>query len=346
MAYLPQAKTPEEMKKLGVAATREAYNKLALRYNKIIDGDICYCHKCGSFKTSESFYNDKTYGSGLYPTCKVCLLEMATDYDKANKTYKDNKEKCKEVFRMMDLPFIEGLYLTCKKNIEEQIGERNVGTAYQQMISTVKSLPQYRNLHWADSEFDDDDEIIEFQSNKKARKEIKKIFGSGFTENDYVYLQDQYDDWCSRTQVDSKSQEMYVVQICLQSLDIYKDRKSGKDVSNKLKTLDTLMNGANLQPKQNISNAATDSLSFGQLIEKWEQNAPIPEPSPEFKDIDSIGKYIRVWFLGCFSKVLGLKNDYSREFESYINEYTVTKPEFKEEGHSDEIYDRLFGGGE
>lgn len=345
MAYLPQAKTPEEMKKIGVAATREAYNKLATSYNKIVDGKICYCHKCGSFRTAEGFYNDKNYGSGLYPICKECLLDMATDYDKTNKVYVDNREKTKEVFRMMDLPFIEGLYATCKKNIAEQIGERNIGTAYQQMLSTVKSLPQYKDRHWADSEFDDDD-IVEFQPNKKARKEIKKIFGSGFTENDYIYLQDQYDDWCARTQVDSKSQEMYVVQICLQSLDIYKDRKSGRDVSNKLKALDALMNSANLQPKQNVGNAATDSLTFGQLIEKWEQEKPIPEPTPEFKDVDGIGKYIRVWFAGWLSKALGLKNAYSQEFEDHIKEYTVTKPEFQEEGHSDEIYDKLFGGGE
>ena len=33
----------------------------------------------------------------------------------------------------------------------------------------------------------------------KARAEIKKIFGRGLSEDDYLFLQDQYDDWRART---------------------------------------------------------------------------------------------------------------------------------------------------
>ena len=103
------------------------------------------------------------------------------------------------------------------------------------------------------------------------------------------------------------------------------------------------MAAANLQPKQNVSNAATDALTFGQLIEKWENEKPIPEPSEEFKDVDHIGKYLRVWFAGHLSHALGLDNGYSKEYEEYVSKYKVSKPEAQEEGHSNDIYNKLFG---
>ena len=52
---------------------------------------------------------------------------------------------------------------------------------------------------------------------------------------DLLYLQDQYDDWKSRVQIDTKPQETYLVQICLILLDIYKARMAGKHKKRKKK---------------------------------------------------------------------------------------------------------------
>lgn len=344
MAFLMPYKTEQEIKSLGVAAVREYAKKLSDTYAKLVNGDFVYCHGCNEFHAVTNFYNDKRFGSGLYPLCKKSLMEMATDYDKENNVRVDNREKTIKVFQMLDIPFIDSVYQSALQTTQEAVGEKNRSTAYQHALTIVKSLPQYKNKTFENSEFGDlgnpDDEQL---SKRKPRKEIIKIFGSGFSNEDYLYLQDQYDDWCSRTQVDSKSQQTYVIQICMQLLDIYKDRKSGKDVSKKLEALDKMMNAANLQPKQNVSNAATDSLTFGQLIEKWEKEKPIPEPSEEFKDVDGIGKYIRVWFTGWLSKAMGLKaNVFTKEYDEEIAKYTVNKPEEYEEGTSNEIYDRLF----
>lgn len=338
-------KGDDEIQMLGVKAVKDYAKKISGIYGKIMDGDLVYCHGCNEFHASNNFYNDKRFGSGLYPICKKTLLGMATDYDKKNKIYIDNREKTIKVFQMLDIPFIDSVYQTALQTTQESVGEKNRATAYQQCLTMVKSLPQYRNMTFENSEFGDlgnpDDEQL---SKRKPRREIVKLFGSGFSNEDYLYLQDQYDDWCARTQVDSKSQQTYVVQICLQLLDIYKDRRLNKDVTKKLDALDKLMNSANLQPKQNIGNAATDSLTFGQLIEKWEEEDPIPEPSEEFKDVDGIGKYIRVWFTGWLSKALGLKaNVYTQEYDEEIAKYSVSKPEYSEDGNADEIYEQLFG---
>lgn len=345
MARLIQPLDETEIKKIGVANLREAYRKLADVMNRILNGQIYQCHCCNEFHNAESFYNDKRFATGLYPECKKSLMLQATDYDKKTNEYKDNREKTIEVFRKLDLPFLDSLYKSALQTVQAEVGEKVRQTAYQHMLVMVKSLSQYKGKHFKDSEFD-----IELEPEKedikviqKTVKRAKKIFGEGYSNENYMYLMNQYDDFCTRTQVDSLSQEMYVKQICLQLLDIDKDRKDGKDVSKKIDALDKLMNSANLQPKQNVSNAATDSLTFGQLIERWEMEDPIPEPDEEFKDVNHIGKLIRVFFSGWLCKALGIKNAYSAECEEFISQYEVTKPEYIEEGGSSDIYDKLFG---
>lgn len=343
MAHLRQPKEETEVKKLTLSGLKKAYLELSDDYKKILDGNYVYCGKCNSFLSRDTFYSSNDYASGKFPVCKKCLMLMATDYDKKTNTYTDNKEKTKETLRFLDLPFIESTYNSALSSVQAEVNEKNRGTAWQQYITMVQSLPNWRGFRWKDSEFEDFAEDNGGMTSRTPRKEILKIFGSGFTNEDYLYLQDQYDDWRSRTQVDSKSQETYIVQICFKQLEIWKAQKAGKDTDKLVKSLNDLMNGANLQPRQNVGNAATDSLTFGQLIERWEMERPIPTPSPEFQDCDNIGKYLRVFFSGWLAKAIGLKNAYSQECEDYIKQYAVTKPEYQEEGSSNDIYSALFG---
>ena len=84
-------------------------------------------------------------------------------------------------------------------------------------------------------------------------------------------------------------------------------------------------------------------MTFGQLIDKWEQEKPIPEPEEEFKDVDKIGLYIDVFFKGHLSKMMGLKNAFSALYERYIAKYTVKKPEYDEDVDSEVLFDKIFG---
>lgn len=343
MAFLKQPKSDEDVKRLTLSGIKKAYSEIASDYNKILEGDYLYCGKCNSFLSRETFYSSNDYASGKFPVCKKCLMLMATDYDKKSNTYTDNKEKTKNVLHFLDLPFIESTYNSALSSVQAEVNEKNRATAWQQYITMVQSLPNWRGMRWKDSEFEDFSEDNGGMSARKPRKETYKLFGAGFNNEDYLFLQDQYDDWKNRTQVDSKSQETYIVQICFKQLEIWKAQKSGRDTDKLVKSLNDLMNGANLMPRQNVGNAATDSLTFGQLIEKWELERPIPTPAPEFQDCDNIGKYLRVFFAGWLGKAVGLKNAYTEECEEYISQYSVKKPEYREDDESDDIYGVLFG---
>ena len=340
-----QALSENDLRKLRLPDVKKSYLTLADDYNKIINGDVIYCNKCNSFYKESMFYRDTNYASGKFPICKSCIMKMVeqrkSDKDEPNET----KESVQKVLMFMDLPYDDAFYNDCVKSSLDDTKQikRSPFSIY---ITCLKSLPQYRNKTWEDSDFGSSESCYnELVTNKKPRKEIVKLFGRGFSNDDYLYLQDQYDSWCSRTQVDGKSQQTYIIRICFKLLDIYKAQKAGKDTDKLDRSLNELLGAANLQPRQNVGNAATDNLTFGQLIEKWENEEPIPEPSEEFKDVDKISEYVRVWFKGALSRSLNLDNGYSKEYDDYIEKYTVKKPEYigDDGGDSQSIYSQIFG---
>ena len=295
-----------------------------------------------------AFYSSDVSADHLeHYACKECILDECTDYDKKTGIRTDNREKTIETFKRLNWYFDEGIYNDQLQSLSEQTGEKVRSTAVQQWIVICRSLNDYKNKTFKDSVFlDSDDESIQLASKRKPRKEIIKLFGSGFTTEDYLYLQDQYDDWCARTEVDGKSQQTYIIRICFKLLDIYKAQKSGKDTEKLDKSLNDLLLAANLQPRQNVGNASTDSLTFSQLISKWELERPIPTPDPELCDVSGIGKKIRVWFGGWLANAIGLDVPQSQEYLDEVNKYTVTKPSIEEKEGSSAIYQKMYGSGE
>ena len=346
MIRLKPALTEEQVKKTGVAQIRQEYNKMARDYNRMINGDICLCPKCNDFHGADQFYTDKNYATGLFPICKKCLIGMACDYDKKSNQYSDNREKTMDVLKMMDLPYIDQVYQSALTSTSEDIADKHRATAWQHYITMIKSLPNWRGKTWKDSEMPadyldkDEDEINE---NSRTLKQAKKRFGDGYTNSDLLFLETEYQDWIKRYACENKAQEILFKRICFKELEIDKAQKSGRDTKELDKTLQDLMGSMSLKPNQNNSNALTEAKTFGQLIQKWESEKPIPEPEEEFKDVDKIGLYIDVFFKGHLSKMMGLKNAFSPLYDRFIKKYTVNKPQYDEESDSEALFDQIFG---
>ena len=105
--------------------------------------------------------------------------------------------------------------------------------------------------------------------------------------------------------------------------------------------MNDLMDSAKIKPKQKSDSALVDQNTFGTLIQKWENEEPIPEPKEEWKDVDGIKKYISVWFHGHLSKMFGLDNDNAREYEEEIAKYSVEPPRYKGEDDDQQDEDVL-----
>ena len=351
MANLRQAKTDDEVKKLTLNKVKDAYHDLAIDYNHLLDLDYIYCPHCGKWKSTKgnsNFYKSNKSKSGFeHFACKACILDLCTDVDPKTGIRTDNREKTINTFRQLDWKFCESDYNAQLQTINEGVGEKVRGTAVQNLIVMVASLPQYNNTSFKDSEFaiDDIDNNQEINTKivQKTLKSAKKRFGN-YSNEDLMFLENEYQDWIKRYPCENKGQEVLYKQICFIELNIDKAQKEGKDTKDLLKSLQDVMTSLQIKPSQNNSNALTEAKTFGQLIAKWEETKPIPEPDEDFKDVDHISEYVDVFMRGHLAKMMGLKNGYSEKYDSYIAKYSAKKHEYTEEEASQSMYDQIFGG--
>ena len=82
--------------------------------------------------------------------------------------------------------------------------------------------------------------------------ETRKFFGLGFDDEDYIFLNEQYNDWKNRAGIESKAQEEIIKNICFTQLQIQKAMKVGGNTKDLNATLQNLLNTGNLSPKQKL----------------------------------------------------------------------------------------------
>lgn len=175
-------------------------------------------------------------------------------------------------------------------------------------------------------------------------EDIIRFWGYGYKPSDYLFLQSQFDDWRARNECKTKAQEELFKMLCVAQLNVQIAQRDGGKVADAMDVFQRLLGSANLKPTQTNDNVFADTQTFGTLIQKWEEKKPIPEPEPEFKDVDGIMKYITVWFTGHLSKALGIKNDSAKEYEEELKKYTVKKPTTRTE--ESDLSSILSGGDE
>ena len=342
-AEVAKPKEPEDTsyKEWTLTIFKKEYPKL-LKENKKLQ-ECCTCHTCGRLLPRTSFYISNKTGSGVIPTCKECLYLIATRYDKESRTTNESVDTIKAALKIADLPFRKELYESCVTAKQNETADWKAGTVWQHYVTMVQAAAYYRDMGWIDSDF----EVVEADKKgetmgAKAKSKSKKLFGEGFKDDQYIFLQDQYDDWTSRYECKSKAQEELFKRICFKQLEILEATRNGGNTKDLDATLQQLMNSANIQPKQNSLDAFSDAQTFGTLIQKWEENDPISEIDPELKDIDKIGLYIDVFFRGHLAKMLNLKNALSALYDKFMEKFTVKKPHYDEDTDEEALFNQIF----
>ena len=177
----------------------------------------------------------------------------------------------------------------------------------------------------------------ESQSDEEMHDAIE-FFGFGYLPGDYQFLWQQYQDWVSRYECQTKAQEELFKNLCITQLAIQKAQRSGnvKGANDAMKTFQDLLGTANLKPSQNNDSSLADQNTFGTLIKKWETERPISEPAPEWEDVDGMKELIDTYFLGHLSKLVHLKNDNADKYEAEIAKYSVQPPVYEEDDDAGE----------
>ena len=346
-----------EVAQKNVVKMRSVYLDLAKRYNAIIENKMVYCNKCNTWREIDKFYTDKTYNSGKFPVCKQCLQMMSEQRNDTSKPINETKESIQKVLRFMDKPYYDKLYgRLYKTSYEAAVSKDETAkiSVFPNYITVINSLPQYKDKTWIDSDFGDvssidDEDLADVKIVKSTVANGRKRFGAGYSDEELMFLENEYQDWVLRYECNTKAQEKIFKNLAMVELQKDKAIKKNQPTKDLDKAYQDWLDAGNLKPKQNSLDAFSEAQSFGTLLQKYEETRPLPEIDPELEDVDKIGLYFEVFFRGHLCKVLGLKNRFANIYENFMQKFTVTPPENDDEDDEDEseaIFEKIFGGNE
>lgn len=313
----------------------------------------CMC--CGKEQSSDIFYDsDSEFHAtiGKMPYCRECLNEFYQNYLEKYKALKYSNPERKAIERIcmaLDIYYSDKIFDSAVKVSET----KREATLFALYLKQVK-LYQYRKKNYDTTindrfiEMKNEDISISVYTKQDEEqdefvKKASKFFGSGFSTEDYIYLQEQYEDWTTRHECETKAQEEVFKRICFKQLEILKATRREDDTKDLDATFQKLLDAAKLQPKQNSGDTTANNQTFGTLIDKWENTRPIPEIDEDLQDVDKIGLYLDIFFKGHLSKMMGLKNGLSNLYTKFMKKYTVEKPEYNDDEDSEVLFDAIFG---
>ena len=292
---------------------------------EVVEKVYLTCTRCGEKKVASSinFYksNSQLY-LGTYENrmtiCKDCLLKLANIYARQ---FDSELRGIYEVCRLTDTYYSKDIFNMAKEQASKN-DNADENSFYKIYFQKVASLPQYKGLTFIDSdEYLISEEIEERE--KKVGRDVVEFWGEGLTQRDYDFLEREFNNLTTRYECDSYVQEMLFKQIAFQSLDIMNKRLKGIDTNRELKTLQDLLGSANVKPAQDDAGIASEQVTFGTLIKKYENEKPIPEESDENKKKNLI-RYVSNWFLGNLNSMMDKPITVNKEeYEEEIKKYTV-----------------------
>ena len=311
------------------------------------------CFYCGKEYVDTNFYNSNSefYNNiGKIPHCKQCIEKFYQQYfDRYTNEgcLTPEKKAVQRLCMVFDIYYRDDVFVSAMNKIKTSGMNISPMAQYMKQIQ----LQQYNRKKESY-----ENTIIEAEQERFAMASISDIsgettvdqktidfFGNGFVDEDYKYLKKEYDDWTARHECNTKAQEEVFKRICFKQLEILKATRRGEDTKHLDATFRDLLDTAKLQPKQTSGDATAENQTFGTLIDKWENERPLPEIDEELKDVDKIAWYIDVFFRGHLSKMMGIKNAFSNLYTKFMKQYTVEKPEYKDEENSEVLFDTIFG---
>ena len=281
------------------------------------------------------------------------LQEYAAIRKRIGEVKYQNIEKFLEThpnYLLSDVYYKEDVYNSALKNYRESDVSTSLMSQYMRLIQLLqynRNKETYENTLAKENQHElDASAAVDVSTDFEADKATIDFFGAGFNNEDYEFLKREYEDWTARHECKTKAQEEVFKDICFNRLQNLKALRKGEETKDITAAFQKLLDSGKLQPKQNSGDTTADNQTFGTLIDKWENERPLPEIDEELKDVDKIGYYIDTFFKGHTCKMLNVKNAFSNLYSSMMKRFTVSKPEYNsdEDDYDSELnFDTIFG---
>ena len=276
------------------------------------------CTCCGKvYEKSSGFYQSF---SPLYESndnrmhiCKDCVCKT---FDRFVEVFGDEEKALYRLTLLLDVYFdnsvLNVIYMNARRT------NSNLAKVYFQKINLSKQYKTKTSLDSHELVVKEDFTISEDNAPKKSKKvenspitaEMIRRWGKGLDEEEYIYLEEKYQELIKVYDHRSPVQKMLYENMARTQREAEKARKNGNLVAYEkmMSTLSKLMADGNIKPVQE-NGVTDDEACFGQFINKIENEEPIPEPLDFFKDIDGFKKYVTEWFIKPLAKVFELDSD-------------------------------------
>ena len=316
---------------------------------KVSAAESIICPMCGKAypKRQSNFavYHSPMYnGTGYLNICKDCLNVLFEMYVKQ---IGDTQKAIRQVCRKLDIYYSDEIYAQA----QSVSAGRSMIAAYMTKVNkmtyngkTYDDTLREEGTLWSMGEPQPAPESI--AEHEEARlKEIPEsviaFWGPGYTADMYEELEQRRAVWMAQYPNNGKDldvgTEALIRQICNLEIDINRDRSAGKPIDKSVNALNNLLGSAQLKPeKRDDVDANMANTPFGVWIKKWENDRPVPDPKPEWKDTKGIVKMTSSFFLGHLAKMLGMKNAYSTLYDREMEKLSAKFPEYA--GEDDDTF--------
>lgn len=322
---------------------------------RVVSTQKFYCSRCGTAFSRQKGYFPVSHspmyrGLGYLPICNDCIDEI---YEQYRSSLSSDREAMRRMCMKLDLYWNDAIYNMVEKSagvhsrVRNYIGKTNIIRYIDKTFDdTLLEESRTEQSNRSDAFQFAQDEGIEASGAEEAdiEQSVIDFWGSGFSPDFYIELEKRYKDWTGGENVIDPTERSLYKQICILEATINRDSAQGRAIDKNVNALNTLLGSMNLKPaqKKDDVDSATESTPFGVWIKRWENTKPIPEPDPEFQDVDGIVRYISIWFLGHLCKMLGIRNTYCKLYEDEIARMRIERPQY-EDDDDETVFNDIFG---
>jgi hypothetical protein len=261
----------------------------------------CYCQRNRPISKFLPTTNPFLYRSGYSITCIDCNVEI---YNKIYSAEGSMEKTILKMCRMLDCRYDDRAVQTTKRQIENSNKNiENVWGIYRKNLVKVDGITNALSAENMDLTYVEpivymSEPLSEEDFDRATINELQEFWGSGFTEEEYQFLERKLVEWKNSYSCNNKGEEFYLKEACHKELDLRRARAgTGQgSVDAILKSMDTLMKSAALTPAQaNAASAGRVGDTLGMLYKRIISTSPAEyyKDKELFKDYDNLGLYCR-----------------------------------------------------
>lgn len=252
-------------------------------------GNVCLL--CGEEQAISRFmkHRNDDFENG-FGFCKTCVNSYDTK----------NQDSMIELFRMMNIPFIEEVW----EDLSEDGQYDSLLARYLRSVATRREFKGFSDSVYGNKSItksNDDSEVA------KVTEEQLQRWGEGKTLVEYKSLDRAYESLVKIKPISTfQDEKRYVINVQL-GLALENAIKDGE-----IKQIKGLRDSYTKDLKElglDLGNQDDEEKKIGQRIQEWEKNEPIPTMDEEFQDVDGIKRYLKSFFVNPMKRTFGQATD-------------------------------------